>query len=91
MGKKTKVRAPMVYVQWIDSTSVTNGWRDRKEAIQDALHQSTDPIVSCGFLIAERKKSVVLSLSYDHHNDNANHVMGIPRSAIVSIVRLREK
>lgn len=84
-----KTRASLVIVEWVDAASVTDRWQDRRAAIKNGLYYSSDPILACGFLIAERKNVIVLSLTYNAHNDDVGHVMAIPRAAVRSITVLR--
>lgn len=82
-------RPPRVYVEWVDAAQVSESWVDRRRAIADGARYSGTPIVSSGFLIARRKKVIVIALSWNPHNDDVAHVLSIPRSAIVRIRRLR--
>lgn len=88
MARKKK-SAPLVLIEWVDAASVTGRWEDRKQAIKDGIYFSTNPILACGFLIAERKDVLVIALTYNHHNDDVSHVMSIPVPAIVSVTHLR--
>jgi hypothetical protein len=85
----TDTRAPLVLVEWVDAASVTDRWQDREVAIEAGLHYSGDPILACGFLIAERKDVIVIALTFNHHNDDVSHVMAIPVPAVKSIIHLR--
>lgn len=89
MTKKKEERAPLVLIQWVDAAAVTERWMDRSQAIKEGTHYSGDPILACGFLIAERKDVVVICLTFNHHNDDVNFVMSIPTKAIVSIIHLQ--
>lgn len=89
MTRKKKEHAPLVLIQWVDAALVTARWQDRAEAIADGVKYAGDPILACGFLIAERKDVIVLSLTYNHHNDDVSNVMAIPTKAIVSIIHLQ--
>lgn len=86
---KKKQRAPLVLIEWVDASLVTSRWQDREEAIADGIKYSADPILACGFLIAERKDVLVLALTYNHHNDDVSNVMAIPTKAIVRVTHLR--
>lgn len=81
--------AELVLVSWVDAASVNDRWKDREEAIKEGIGYVTDPILACGFLIAERDDALVIALTYNHHNDDVSHCMSIPRAAVTSIIRLK--
>jgi hypothetical protein len=81
---------PIVYIEWRDAASAAGSWTDRETAVKDALHYSTDPIVGAGFLLAEAKDTVVVGLILNHHNDDAGHVMAIPRGMVTRMTVLRK-
>lgn len=80
---------PIVFIEWRDAATATSNWMDRSEAVTDAIRYTTEPIVAAGFLLAEHKDSVVIGLVLNHHNDDAGHVMAIPRGMVTRMTVLR--
>jgi hypothetical protein len=85
-------RAPKlrpVYVEWVDSATVTTRWDDRRAMVREARFLTTDPVLSAGLLLSKTRKVVVLALFHNPHNDDVGHVLAIPRVAVRSIKKLR--
>lgn len=92
----TVTRPEPVLIEWYDAASVTDGWKDRAEAIADGWRYSGRPILACGFLLSEQTNLsgtnvVVIALAHNTHNDDVSHVMSIPTVAIKSITRLTKE
>lgn len=86
MGKPK--HPPIAYVEWVDSANINDGWQDR----EDALHKATElvePIVAAGFLLADDKRGIILSLFYNEHADHVGPTIVIPRSAIRLVRHVR--
>jgi hypothetical protein len=77
---------PMAYVEWVDSANVNDGWQDREDVLEQAT-TLVEPIVAAGFLIADDKRGIILSLFWNEHADHVGPTVVIPRSA-VRLVRM---
>ena len=80
---------PLVLIEWIDASRVSDGWVDIAEVTEPDPHKC----VSVGFLVRENKrgKMIVPTVADVEHPDN-RHVYGtmmIPSSAILSVRQLR--
>jgi hypothetical protein len=84
----TPKHPPVAYVEWVDTASVSAIWQDREEALKQA-DAFLAPIAAAGFLLADEERGVILALLYNDHNDDAGHVVVIPRSAIRKLVQVR--
>lgn len=80
---------PLVLVEWIDASRISDGWVDMAEITEPNPHKC----VSVGFLVQDNKrgKIVVPTIADIEHPDN-RHVYGgmmIPAAAILSVRHLR--
>lgn len=80
---------PLVLVEWIDASRISDGWTDMQEVPAPQPHKC----VSAGFLVRENKlgKIIIPTIADMEHPDN-RHVYGsilIPTAAILSVKRLR--
>lgn len=72
---------PVVYVEWHDSRSVTNGWRDREGELGEVDQLYKETAASVGFLFKTTKKYIVIGLALAPVDDIMHTIM-IPRSEI---------
>ena len=74
-----------VLIKWYDSYTINNGWSDKK----DTIKHSKKPLIikSCGLLVREDKKCIVICHSFD--GANINGVFYIPKTAIINITKLK--
>jgi hypothetical protein len=79
---------PVAYVEWVDTATISAHWQDREEALGEA-DAFLAPIAAAGFLLADEKRGIILSLLYNDHNDDAGHIVVIPRSAVRKLVVTR--
>lgn len=75
----------LVFIQWVDSSSV-HGWSfDDPNVANLVVH-------SVGWIIAETSKSVVIcSHITDEENPQRNSAMTIPRCSILSIKKIKTR
>jgi hypothetical protein len=79
---------PVAYVEWVDTATISAHWQDREEALKQA-DGFLAPITAAGFLLADEECGIILSLLYNDHNDDAGHVVVIPRLAVRKLVVTR--
>ena len=79
---------PVVLVEWRDSYRASDGWTPRQESIETGRSMMSDPIFSAGFLVDDTDVGIVVASGFNHHADDVEGAMAIPRSAIVSIKTL---
>jgi hypothetical protein len=72
---------PVAYVEWVDTATVSAVWQDREAALKEA-GPYLESICAAGFLLADDPRGVIICTLYNHHNDDAGHIVAIPRSAI---------
>ena len=79
---------PLVLVEWIDASRISDGWIDLKEVPAPEPHQC----VSVGFLVSEDKrgKVVIPTFADVQHPENRQAYGGmlIPSAAIISVRQL---
>lgn len=95
MKKKTAIDSPsivgrpLVLIEWIDASRLSNGWMDLADIPDPYPHKC----VTVGFLLSENRQGKVLVPTigdFEHpENSHAYGGMLIPRSAIVSERRLK--
>lgn len=88
-GRRPLAEYPLVLVEWIDASRVSEGWVDIAGISDPFPHKC----VSVGFLVREnnRGKMIIPTVADIEHPDN-RHVYGgmmIPNTAILSVKRLR--
>jgi hypothetical protein len=66
-----------VYIEWVDSEEVS-GWT----TVDEADHDNKIPVKSCGFLVKETEKVVIIASSVDEVNGNYLGLLSIPKLAI---------
>lgn len=80
---------PLVIIEWVDASRLSNSWMDSADIPEPYLHRC----VSVGFLVSENGKGkiVVPTIADVEHPDNRHTYGGmmIPKSAILSERRLR--
>lgn len=79
-----------VEVEWIDSES-QGSWHPLAQALAEA---EPDPLHrTCGFLLAETERYVLVALNYRDESDESrpmvSDTMRIPRSTVLALHRLR--
>jgi len=83
MPKGNVTKFPLVYIEWVDASRLSDGWMDL-DAIPDPYRHKC---VSVGFLVSENKdaKIVVPTIGDTEHSDNQHTYGGmlIPCSAII--------
>jgi hypothetical protein len=77
----TPKHPPVAYIEWVDTATVSAVWQDREAALKEA-GPYLSPICAAGFLLADDPRGVILCTLYNNHNDDAGHIVAIPRSAI---------
>ena len=82
-------RLPVVIVEWTDSYRASDGWTPRDESIESGREMISDPITSAGFLVDDTEAGIIVACGYNHHADDVESAMAIPRRSIVSIKTLR--
>lgn len=70
-----------VFIEWVDSIG-SAGWKTREE-VQAFLSAPTEHVKSVGYLIHSDRNRVVIAQSL--HYENRDHLMEIPRKAIVDM------
>lgn len=80
---------PLVLIEWIDASRISDGWID----LRDMPGPAPQKCVSVGFLMGDDKRGkIVVPTVADVEHPKNQHVYGgmlIPASAIISIKRLR--
>ena len=80
---------PLVVIEWVDASRLSNGWMDHADIPEPYLHRC----FSVGFLVSENAKAkiVVPTIADVDHPDNRHTYGGmmIPKSAILSERRLK--
>lgn len=66
-----------IYVEWVDSEEVS-GWT----TVEEADHDNKYPVKSCGFLVKETPKVLIIASSVDEVNGNYLGLLSIPKVAI---------
>ena len=88
---KAAISYPLVLVEWIDASRLSNGWMDLADIPDAYMHRC----VTVGFVVSENKdgKILVPTIGDIEHPGNTHTYGGmlIPRKAIVSEVVLRPK
>jgi hypothetical protein len=76
-----------VEVEWLDSIG-QGRWRDRDEVLRAA---EDEPLLhhSCGYLIAENDRYVLLALNLHGSGDIVGDTIQIPRVAVLSVEELK--
>jgi len=93
MARKTKakdgINLPLVMVEWVDASRLSNSWMDWADIPDPYLHRC----VTVGFLAGENESGKILvpTIADIGHEDNRHTYGGmlIPRSAIISQRRLK--
>ena len=79
---------PLVLIEWVDASRLTNGWMDWSDIPDPYQHRC----VSVGFLVSENEHAKILVPTIgDVENEDNRHTYGgmmIPRSAIIAERRL---
>jgi hypothetical protein len=82
----------VVVVEWRDALNATSGWVTAETSREYARDAFDHPLSAAGFLVEENDDFVVVAVAWNPHPDDAevSGALMIPRSEVVSIVRLRE-
>jgi hypothetical protein len=81
-------RPAVVVVEWRDSYRASDGWTPRQESVDAGREMMSDPITSAGFLIDDTEDGIIVACGFNHHADDVEGAMAIPRSAIVNVTEL---
>lgn len=81
MEQKNPLRP--VFVIWEDAFSI-----DEWTNIEDLKEGPSATVHSCGLLVEETPKQIILTLNYDTSNDNVSCVMVIPKDMVRAIIHL---
>lgn len=77
----------MVQVDWIDSTSLSDGW----DSIEHYVEMGESLICkTVGYLIHEDDEKIILAMGYNPDNDEVNQATSIPAVTVTKITDLQE-
>lgn len=88
MGKETSKQkvCPLIYIEWSDSTTLDDGWKEIDEII-DWADNSNWVIRQVGYLIKETKEHIVLASQHNpqiDYTDQYSTFHKIPKTRIMS-------
>lgn len=75
----------IILVEWVDAVSV-----DAWTSIEEAKEHEPVAIVSCGFLLEDKKNSITIALSIDNENECTSQYLAIPKAWLKSVKVLRD-